>query len=129
MVRRSSRGSRVVSGALALALALVSVATCFAGTLQLTQQSPHASCHGMPTENAAPSSGTVAQAAEFQARDCCAVQRAILGLGGAFDAVAPPASTAALVVPLSPLEAPPFDSRAPISSSPPTYLLLSVFRV
>ena len=124
MVRLSSRGSRVVSGALALALALVSVATCFAGTLQLTEQSHHASCHGMQTEEGAPEIGTL-----DQAPDCCAVQRAVLGLGGASDALAPPASTASLVVPLSSLEAPPFDSRTSISSSPPTYLLISVFRI
>ena len=124
VVRLSFRGSRVLSGTVALALAFVSVATCFVGTLQLTEQSHNASCHGMQTEEGASEIGTLDQAA-----DCCAVQRAILGLGGASDALAPPPSTAALVVPLSLLEAPPFDSRAPISSNQPTYLLLSVFRV
>ena len=123
MVRLSSRGSRVVSGALALALAFVSVATCFAGTLQLAEGSHHASCHGMQTEGAA-KIGTL-----DQAPDCCSVQRAILGLGGVSHALATPPSIVAFVVPLSPLEAHPFDSRASISSSPPTYLLLSVFRV
>ena len=124
MVRPSSRGSRVVSGALALTLALVYVATCFAGTLRLTEQSQHASCHGMQTEEGSSVIGTL-----DQAPDCCVVQRAILGFGGAADALAPPPSTAALVVPPSPLQAAPFDSRVPISSSPPTYLFLSVFRV
>ena len=113
----------MVSGALALALAFVSVATCFAGTLQLAEGSHHASCHGMQTGDA------VKIGSLDQAPDCCAVQHAIMGLGGASHALAPPPSTAALVMPLSPLEAHPFDSRASISSSPPTYLLLSVFRV
>ena len=124
MVRLASRGSRLVSGALALTLALVSVATCFAGTLQLTEQSHHAPCHGMQTDSAESKLGTL-----DQAPDCCAVQRAILGLGVASDALAAPPSTATVVVPLSSLQAPPFDSRAPISSSPPTYILISVFRV
>lgn len=125
MARRSSLCSRVMSGALALALALVSVATCFAGTMQLAEESHHASCHGMQPEDSAQASvGTPSEAP-----DCCAVQHAILGLGGAADAVSPPSSTA-LSAPSVPLGgAPTQDSRAPISSSPPTYLLFSVFRI
>jgi hypothetical protein len=124
MVRPLPFGARFMSGALAFALAFVSVATCFAGTLQLPERSHHASCHGMQTEG-----GESAISTLDQASDCCAVQRAILGLGGASDALAAPPLAPAVVVPLSLLGAPPFDSRAPISSSPPTYLLISVFRI
>jgi len=121
VVRLSSR-SRVVSGTVALALALVSVATCIAGTLQLPEQS-HAACHGMQTD------GASAIGTRDQAPDCCEMQRAILGLGGAFGTLVAPPSTAAVVLSLSRLEAPPFESRVPMSSSPPTYILLSVFRI
>lgn len=129
MVRSSPRGSRVLSGALALALALVPVATCVAATLQLTEPTHHASCHGMQTEDAASHIGTVALATASQARNCCSVQRAILGLGGAADALDAPASTTAVVVSPAPPRLFAFDSRAPIQSSPPTYLLISVFRI
>ena len=125
VVRLRPFGYRALSGALALALALVSVATCFAGTLQLTEQSHHASCHGVQrAEGAASSIGALAPP-----RDCCAVQHAVMGLGGALDALEAPLSTTALVVPPSPLRTPAIDSRAPISSSAPTYLLISVFRI
>jgi hypothetical protein len=126
MVRSSPRGSRVLSGALALALALVPVATCVAA-IRLTEPTHHAPCHGMQTEDGASHISTIAL--KSQAQDCCSVQRAILGLGGAADALDAPAWTTAAVASPAPLRPFAFDSRAPIQSSPPTYLLISVFRI
>ena len=114
--------SRVVSGTVALALAFVTAATCFAGTLQATAQSPH-SCHGMPTESSGAQVGTVGDVP-----DCCAVQHAILGLGGGADTLGPPSSIAPIAASAPPVT-PAYDSRPRISSSPPTYLLISVFRI
>lgn len=122
VVRLSFR-SRVVSGTVAAALAFVSVATCFAGTLQLAEQSDHASCHGMQPQTSGANVVTVGEAP-----DCCAVQHAILGLGGVADTLGPHSSIA-LIAASAPLVTPAYDSRPRISSSPPTYLLISVFRI
>ena len=122
VVRLSFR-SRVVSGTVALALAFVTAATCFAGTLRATAQSHDASCHGMQTEGSGANVVTLGAAA-----DCCAVQHAILGLGGAADTLGP-APSIALIAASAPLLRPAYDSRPRISSSPPTYLLISVFRI
>ena len=121
MVRLSFR-SRVVSGTVALALAFVTAATCFAGTVRATAQSHDASCHGMQTEGSG--ANVVTQGA---AADCCAVQHAILGLGGVADTLGPCPSRA-LIAASAPLR-PAYDSRPRISSSPATYLLISVFRI
>ena len=123
VVRLSFR-SRVVSGTVAVALAFVTAATCFAGTLQATAQSNHPSCHGMQTEN----SGANVVRALGEAPDCCAAQHAILGLGGVADTLGPPSSIA-LIAASAPLVTPAYDSRPRITSSPPTYLLISVFRI
>ena len=123
VVRLSFR-SRVVSGTVAIALAFVTAATCFAGTLRATGQSHDASCHGMQTEG----SGANVVRALGEAPDCCAAQHAILGLGGVADTLGPPSSIALIAV-SAPLVTPAYDSRPRISSSPPTYLLISVFRI
>ena len=121
VVRLSFR-SRVVSGTVALALAFVTAATCFAGTLRATAQSHDASCHGMQTESSGANVVTLGAAA-----DCCAAQHAILGLGGVADTLGP--SSIALIAASAPLVTPACDSRPRITSSPPTYLLISVFRI
>jgi hypothetical protein len=128
MNKRLTRGTRLLAGVIAIALAFVSTATCLAAAMQMPEMAQHASCHGMKPDaasaklNAAP-------------KDCCAVQNADVARLTTTD---PVVTAPALVLitslgfePLPVKEAPgaSLDPGIPKPSSSPTYLLVSVFRL
>jgi hypothetical protein len=124
MFRSLTRGSRLLAGALAFALALVAPATCLAAVVQMPEGLSPPCCHaGKECDDDALAART----------DCCAVQGADVALreNGA-KVVAPTASVLAPVVPAlvalisTPVSFDPDVSRPPGS---PTYLLISVFRL
>ena len=124
MTRQLTRASRSLAGAIALALALVSPVTCFAATLQMTEQ--HAHCAAMGHDRGS---------ADSMKQDCCAtLSPAFAGLAPtASNLVAPPSDAVStmLLMPEPPLALPAFNADADASPpcSTPTYLLVSVFRL
>src|SRR5439155_7729242 len=82
MTREVTRGSRLLAGALALVLAFVSSAICFAATLQMQ---PQGMCSAMSHDGGSESATT---------QDCCAAQNpefAGLAPAASFGLVAAPA--------------------------------------
>ena len=127
MRRGSLISSRVLVGVLAAILAVTASATCVAAALQAPESQPHGCCTGM--------SQVCGDSMTTQA-DCCAIQNADLArLGGAAQSVAdgPPAVTdSAIAEPMrftAPSTVAAFEPGGPKSSSSPTYLLVSVFRI
>jgi hypothetical protein len=123
---RPTRPSRLLSGFLALALASLSSAICFAATSQM--QAQQEICSAMSHETGSGSA---------TAQDCCAAQNpefAGLAPAASVRLIAAPALAIGVMPPAPPiLIAPPgliaFDSGVPKASSPPTYLLVSSFRI
>ena len=128
MTRKPTRrASRFLAGGLAFTLSIVSSAVCFAGILQMQERQEHASCpmgHGSDSPDTAK-------------LDCCLGQSPQFA-GIAQDTVAPLVAAAAVIdiitaTPDSLIPAPPvlpaFDPDISKSSSTPTYLLVSVFRI
>ena len=123
-----TRGSRLLASAIAMAVALVSSATCLATVMQMPEQARHACCQGM--EHDCGSAGSVTVAA-----DCCAVQSGdVAPLTTTTEAIRGSATsliTASLFEPV-PLQGSPgaaLDPGIPKPSAAPTYLLVSVFRL
>lgn len=65
MARQLTRASRFMAGGLALTVALVSPAICFAATLQMEDTQQHASCASMGHESGSPKTTQL---------DCCMAQ-------------------------------------------------------
>jgi hypothetical protein len=128
MNRRLTRGSRLLASVMAVALALVSTATCLAAVVHMPEQSQHACCHGM-NQDCGTGDAMAAQ------KDCCAVPNADVARVSTTDqVVAPPALALSLpfvFVPSAVPDAPgaALDPGIPKPSSSPTYLLVSVFRL
>lgn len=124
MTSRPPRASRFLVGALALAVAFVSSATCFAAVMQMRDAQKHACCAGMKQK--------CADAMAMQ-QDCCAVQSADLVTAvRAAQASVVPTDTGSIVIAreaLAPEPAVTVDPDVPIPPSHPTYLLVSVFRL
>ena len=122
----ATRPSRLLSGVLALVLASLSSAICFAATWQMEAQQEI--CSAMSHE---------AGSGSATAQDCCAAQNP------EFAGLAPAASAGLIAAPILAISALPpappvliaspalaaFDSGVPKPSSPPTYLLVSSFRI
>ena len=114
----------MLAGALALALALVAPATCFAAVAQMREGPQHSCCHaGKECDD-----GTIAGRT-----DCCAVQSADVARPEKSLQVVAPAVTVLTLVAPSPVAlisaAVSFDRDVSRPSSSPTYLLISVFRL
>jgi hypothetical protein len=127
-MRSTTWGRKLGAAGLALALALVSVATCYAGTRQMSAPSAKARCHGMAADS---NSDAPHVSLAPPAHDCCAVPVASLTVTVSLDtALAPSTKCVSLEVPPVAL---PADSRARRIErdqfSPPTYLLISTFRI
>ena len=125
MHRTLAKSARFVAGVVALTLALVSSATCLAGSID-APESQHTCCAAM-----ADGCGSAATVTE----DCCAAEQpGLTGFapGTPFTLAAPVSIGAVLLAPptsIPQLTSPAFDSDAPNPTSPPTYLLDSVFRI
>jgi hypothetical protein len=119
---------RLGAAGLALLVAFVSVATCYAGTRQMPERALQASCHGM-TGGGDSDAPNVSLAGP--AHDCCTVPAANLTFTTTLDsALTPSTDWVALEAPLvGPAHESDFASTAFDHSSPPTYLLISTFRI
>jgi hypothetical protein len=125
MVRKPTSGSRRLAGALALVLAVVSSATCFAASID-AQTTPPACCAAM--------AGGCGSAMAVS-HDCCAVEQP--GLPGLAPlspvTLAVPVAMSAILLSLPPSQLPltsaAFDPDSSHPISPPPYLLDSVFRI
>ena len=124
MARQRLHRSLLV-GAVALAVALVPVASCLAASVQPSESHQLACCAGM-TQGCGDSMTTQ--------NDCCAVQSTdVVRLGSASQSGRPLVLVTSTIVtePASPAVVTPaaFGSGIPKPSSSPTYLLVSVFRL
>ena len=127
MDRQLTRGSRLLAGVIAMALASVPTATCLAAVTQMTETSHHACSDGMRQAGGSANSTALE-------KDCCFVHSAELARLTTAQAVA--ASAPVLGTPIV-VEPPPtyhspgaaLDPGVPKPSSSPTYLLVSVFRL
>lgn len=120
-----ARRTRFVAAVVALALSIVSSATCLAGSID-APESQHACCATMT--DGCGSAATVME-------DCCAAaQPGLTGFApvAPFTLAAPVAISVVVLAPQIPgpqLTSPGFDPDASNPISPPTYLLDSVFRI
>jgi hypothetical protein len=120
---------RMTSGAIALALVVVSSLTCLIGTTQLSADTPrmsmpqHGCCAGMNQK--CPDAVSASQ------NDCCITQSVSTTAIQADHAASPLALLSAMFVSVPPLRnvAGPFDADLLKSSTPPPYLLDVVFRI
>ena len=123
---------RLGAAGLALLVGLVSVATCYAGTREMSQREEVSCCHGMPG-GCGDSEMPSAPADRFASphHDCCAVPAASLTFTTALDrALAPSTDWVALEAPVAALaDESDFTRSASAHSSPPPYLLFSTFRI
>jgi hypothetical protein len=133
MTRSVIGATRFLASAVALALAVVSSLTCFIGAAQMTAgipqvAAPRHACCGDMTEGC-----STTAAASVQPDDCCTTQAPSTAALSP-DRSLPPLAVVAIVVVVPPPAAILRDSRTfdvdvLASSSPPTYLLDSVFRI
>lgn len=129
MGQTTTTSTRIVSGAIALALAVVSSLTCFIGAAQLSSDSPrmsmppHACCAGMNHK--------CPDAVSASPNDCCTTQSVSTAAIHTDHAVTPLALLSTTVVSVPPLRhvATASGANSPTSSSPPPYLFDVVFRV
>jgi hypothetical protein len=107
---------------MSLLMALLSAATCYAGTVEMGGMTPHACCAEMA--GACPG-----QMVDVQ--DCCVTPLADLAANSSHVAIAPSTDSILLLSPpyLASTSSTPVAQDAANSSSPPTYLLVSVFRI
>lgn len=126
MVRRLTPGSLLLTSALTFVLVFAPVATCLAASAQSPEPAHHPCCAGM-TQGC----GSV----RTPQSDCCAVPNADV-VRRTSDARAAAISVSAVVSTAAWLTThaatPPVAARehgTPTASSPPTYLLVSVFRI
>jgi hypothetical protein len=126
MTRQLPSASRLLAGAMALALAVVSSATCFAATLQMPDTQQHMCCAAM---------ADCGSSAKTSMQDCCVAQSP--AFTGLVPIVASNLGTPSAIV-VSMIEADVQAARShvvavdPDTSRPtktPTYLLDSVFRL
>ena len=125
MDRRLAAGSRLAAGVVAVTLALVSSATCLAGSIDVLE-SQHLCCAAM-----ADGCGSAANVTE----DCCAAEQpGVTGFapGAPFALMAPMVISTVLPAPATSIPqrtSPPFDPDASNPINQRRYLLDSVFRI
>ena len=114
---------------MALLMAVVSAATCYAGTRAMSDMAPHACCADMPEQCGGQTQALQRPMQSMQ--DCCVTPAADLVSAAAHVAVAPSTDSVQLVTPasLQSMAAQTVARDVVASSSPPTYLLVSVFRI
>ena len=126
MCQQRPRGSRLVASLIAMALAFASSATCLAAVLERPQQA-HPACYEGMKQDWGSAESTAMQ------KDCCAVQSAdVARLTTTAQAVTASATALSTLCVFEPLQSSPgaaLDPGIPKSSTAPTYLLVSVFRL
>jgi hypothetical protein len=116
---------------MSLLMAAVSAATCYAGTLAMSDmEATHPCCPEMPDACGGGQTPSVQQPNRSMP-DCCVTPAADLASAAAQVAVVPSTDSVPLGEPalLQPMASQTVAKDAIASSSPPTYLLVSAFRI